>query len=66
MEVSGSFILQSLYPQGNNPWYPVDRKLGEPQSQSGCNGEQKNSQPIPGLKSLIIQPTAQIYTTELS
>jgi hypothetical protein len=57
---------QPLYPQGKSPWYPLDRRLGGPQSQSGCGGEEKNSQPLPGLKSLIIQPIAQHYTTELS
>jgi hypothetical protein len=37
-----------------------------PQSQPGCSGEEKNSQSLPGLKPLIIQPIAQLYTTELS
>jgi len=57
---------QLLYPQGKSPWYPLDRRLGEPQSQSRCSGEEKNSQPLPALKALIIQPVAQHYTTELS
>jgi len=34
-------------------------------SQSGHSGEEKNSQPLPGHKPLIIQPVAQCYTTEL-
>jgi len=29
-------------------------------------GEEENSQPLLGLKSLIIQPAAQCYTAELS
>jgi hypothetical protein len=44
----------------------LDRSLGGPQSQSGHSGEKKNSQPLPGLEPLIIQPIAQCYTTELS
>jgi hypothetical protein len=28
-----------------NPWYPLDRRLGGPQSRSGRGGEEKNSQP---------------------
>jgi hypothetical protein len=28
-------------------------------------GEEKNSQPLPGLENLIIQPVAQRYTAEL-
>jgi hypothetical protein len=30
MEVSGQ--LHPLYPQGKSPWYPLDRRLGGPQS----------------------------------
>jgi hypothetical protein len=37
-----------------------------PQSRSAHGGEEKNSQPLPGLKLPIIQPVAQSYTTELS
>jgi hypothetical protein len=44
----------------------MDRRLGEPQSQSGCSGEEKNSQPLPGFKLQIIQHIAQHYTNELS
>jgi hypothetical protein len=39
-----SFTPRPLYPQGNSPWYPLDRRLGGPQSQSGHGGEEKNSQ----------------------
>jgi hypothetical protein len=53
-------------PQGKNPWYPLDGRLGGPQSQSGRDGEGKNTQPLPGLEPPIIQPVAQRYTTELS
>jgi hypothetical protein len=41
-------------------------RLGRPQSQCGHGGEEKNSQPLPGLEPLIMQPVAQYYTTELS
>jgi hypothetical protein len=30
-----SFTPRPLYPQGKSHWYPLDRKLGEPQSRSG-------------------------------
>jgi hypothetical protein len=30
--------------------YPLDRRLGGPQSRSGRGGEEKNSQPPPGLE----------------
>jgi hypothetical protein len=55
-----------LYPQGKSPWYPLDRGLGGPQSQSGHCGEEKIPQYLPGIEPLIIQPVAQHYTTELN
>jgi hypothetical protein len=45
-----SFTSRPLYPQGKNPWYPLNRRLGGPQSRSGRGGEEKNSQPLPGLE----------------
>jgi hypothetical protein len=30
-----SFTPRSLYPQGKSPRYPLDRRLGGPQNQSG-------------------------------
>jgi hypothetical protein len=40
-----SFTPPPLYPQGKSPGYPLDRRLGGPQSRSGRGGEEKNSQP---------------------
>jgi hypothetical protein len=40
--------------------------LTGPQNQSGRGDEEKNSQHLPGLEALIIQPIAQRYITELS
>jgi hypothetical protein len=66
MEVSGQrFTPRSLYPKGKQPWYPLDKSLGGPQSRSGRGGEGKHSQPLPALEPPIIQPVAQRYTTEL-
>jgi hypothetical protein len=31
---------------GKSPWYPLDRRLGGPQSRSGRGGEDKNFQPL--------------------
>jgi hypothetical protein len=57
-----SFTSRPLYLQGKSPSYPLDRKPGKPQSQRGHSGEEKNSQPLPGIKPLIIQPRSQHYT----
>jgi hypothetical protein len=40
--------------------------LVRPQSRSGRGGEEKISQPQPGIEVLIIKPAAQRYATELS
>jgi hypothetical protein len=61
-----NFTPRPLYLQGKNPWYPLDRRLGGPQSRSGCSAEEKSSQTLLGLESPNIQPVAQCYTTELS
>jgi hypothetical protein len=45
-----SFTLRPLYHQGKSPWYPLDRRLGGPQSRSRRGGEEKNSQPLPGIE----------------
>jgi hypothetical protein len=44
-----SFTPRPLYPQGKSPWYPLNRLEG-PQSRSGREGEEKNSQPPPGIE----------------
>jgi hypothetical protein len=36
--------------QGKSPRNPLDRRLGGPRSRSGCGCEEKNSQPLPGIK----------------
>jgi hypothetical protein len=45
-----SFTPRLLYPQGKSPWYPLDRRLGGPQSRSGRGGKEKNSQSPPGIE----------------
>jgi hypothetical protein len=45
-----SFTPLPLYPQGNSPWYPLERRLGGPQSRSRRGGEEKNSQLLSGLE----------------
>jgi hypothetical protein len=44
-----SFTLQLLYPQGKSPWYPLDRRLGGPESWSGHCREKYNLAP-PGIE----------------
>jgi hypothetical protein len=63
--MSGQLHLPVALPPGKGPpWYPLDRRLGVPQSRSGRGGEEKNSQPLPAHEPPIIQPVAQ--PTEVS
>jgi hypothetical protein len=57
----GRFTLK-----GKSSWYPLDRRLGGPQSRSECGGKEKHSQPLLLLEPPTIQPVAQHYTPELS
>jgi hypothetical protein len=50
MEVSGQFHSPVALTPEKEPWYPLDRRLGEPQSRSGRGGEEKNFQPPPGIE----------------
>jgi hypothetical protein len=61
-----SFTPRPFYFQRKSPCYPLDRRLGGPQSLSGRGGEEKNSQPLPTFEPPIIQPLVQCCTTELS
>jgi hypothetical protein len=45
MEVSGQLHDPAALPPGKEIRYPLDRRLGRPQSRSGSGGEEKNSQP---------------------
>jgi hypothetical protein len=36
-----NFTPRPLYPRGKSPRYPLDRRLGRPQSRSGRSGEEK-------------------------
>jgi hypothetical protein len=67
MEMSSQLHAPAALPPAKEPQLPLlDRWLGGHQSRSGHGGEEKNSQPLPGLEPPIIQPVAQRYTTELS
>jgi hypothetical protein len=45
-----SFIPLPLYRRGMSPRYPLDRRLGGPQSQSGRYGKEKNPLLLPGIE----------------
>jgi hypothetical protein len=49
---------------GKSPRYPLDRRLGGPQSQSGRRGEEKNLDPTGARNSdhSVVQPAASRYT----
>jgi hypothetical protein len=61
-----SYTPRPLYPQRKSRSYLLDRSLGGPQSRSGHGGEEKNSQPLPGLEPRSSSPYPSAIPTELS
>jgi len=43
MEVNGHLHTLAALPPGEEPWYPLKRRLGGTHSWSGCGNEEKNS-----------------------
>jgi hypothetical protein len=54
------FTLHPLYPRGKGPRYPLDRRLGGPQSRSALYGEGKilDRTGTRTLDSSVVQPVA--------
>jgi hypothetical protein len=50
MEASGQLHASAALLLGKSPRCTLDRRLGGPQSRSGRGGEEKNSQPPPGIE----------------
>jgi hypothetical protein len=48
--VSGQIHAPAALPPGKRLPYTLHRRLGGPQSRSGRGGEEKNSQPLPGIE----------------
>jgi hypothetical protein len=66
MEVSGQLHAPADLPPGKSPWFPLDRRLGGPQSRSGHGGGKKKfPAPSPRRESNprtpIVQPVVQRY-----
>jgi hypothetical protein len=47
--MNGQLHPRRLHSRGKSRQYPLYRRLGEPQSQSGQCGEEKNLLPLPGI-----------------
>jgi hypothetical protein len=57
-------IFMCTWNSGKSPWYPLDRRLGGPQSRSGQYGEVKILDPT-GTRTpdfSVVQPIASCYT----
>jgi len=44
-----SFTPRKLYYAWRSPWYPLDWRLGGPQSRSGRDAGERNFQHLPGI-----------------
>jgi hypothetical protein len=51
-----SFTHRPLHPRVKGLWYPLNRRRGGPQSQSGGGGKEKNSLPLPGMEPRQFSP----------
>jgi hypothetical protein len=66
MVVSGQrHAPAALYPRGKDPRYPLDRRLGGPQSRSERRGQKKNSLPLSRIEPWSFSPWSDTILTEL-
>jgi hypothetical protein len=49
MEVTGKLHASAASPRRKSPWYPLNRRLGRPQSRSESCGVEKNFLPLLGI-----------------
>jgi hypothetical protein len=61
MKVSGQLHAPAALLLRKEPQYPLDGRLGGPQGQSGCYGEEKNLAPARN-QMLAVQPITCLYT----
>jgi hypothetical protein len=57
-----SFTPLPLYTRGKSLRYPLDGRLGGPQSQSGRCREEKNLFPLLGIEPPAVHPVSRRYT----
>jgi hypothetical protein len=63
MGVSGQrHAPAALYPRRKDPRYPLNRRLGGPQSRSGRRGQKKSPLPLSGIDRPIVQLVVGHYT----
>jgi len=60
MEVRGQLCALATYSSGKDPWYPLNRNLSGPHSQSGCLREEINL--IPTRNRTLDPPVCSIVT----
>jgi hypothetical protein len=64
MEVNGQLHAPAALPPGKDPWYPLDRRLGDPRAVLDAVVKRKipSSRPESNPRTPIVQPVAQRYT----
>jgi hypothetical protein len=50
MEVRCLLHVPATFYPGKSHWYPLSKRLGKPQNQTGRFGEEKNILPVTGLE----------------
>jgi hypothetical protein len=63
--MSGQLHAPTTLPQRNSPQYPLDRRLGGPQNQSGQHGEEKKLAPM-GTQTVTLRLSSPLPVTILT
>jgi hypothetical protein len=61
-----SFTPRPVYSRGNSPRYPLDRRLGRPQSWFGHCGVETNVLSLPGIEPRPCNPYPSLYRLSYS
>jgi len=61
-----SFTRQTLHSRENDPQYPLNKRLGGPQSQSGLFEEKKNASLVPGFLRYFADLDHSLVTVQIA
>jgi hypothetical protein len=56
MEMSGQLHAPAVLPAGKESLYPLNKRLGGPQSRSGRGGDDKKIPDLTGNRTLVVHP----------
>jgi hypothetical protein len=63
--MTGQFHTPAALLLGKSPWYPLGKRLGEPQNQPGCCGEEKKVTALARNQTPVLQLVVVTILIEL-